>query len=170
MSYLTQEEIPIYTLIDGVTMKEIEAASFLIDAFKGMSFVKQTYTERVRFIKTPKLRKPFEPFRGKLKHLPRIQVNDVRTTIRTIFNPVDVLVFEPQVLDFDEDTSPVWQRNLNIVNKFIRTQPHIDAAAALNSPAILPTYYGMDGLHGDIPTKKIYAQAINDNISQFIEK
>ena len=71
---------------------------------------------------------------------------------------------------FDEDTSPVWQRNLNIVNKFIRTQPHIDAAAALNSPAILPTYYGMDGLHGDIPTKKIYAQAINDNISQFIEK
>ena len=71
---------------------------------------------------------------------------------------------------FDENTSPVWQRNLNIVNKFIRTQPHIDAAAALNSPAILPTYYGMDGLHGDIPTKKIYAKAINDNISQFIEK
>ena len=108
MSYLTQEEIPIYTLIDGVTMKEIEAASFLIDAFKGMSFVKQTYTERVHFIKTPKLRKPFEPFRGKLKHLPRIQVNDVRTTIRTIFNPVDVLVFEPQVLDFDEDRSPYF--------------------------------------------------------------
>lgn len=108
MAYLTEEEIPNYTLINNVTMKEVEAASFLIDAFKGISFEKQTYTERVRFIKTPKYRTPFEPFRGKLKHLPRIQVNDVRTTIRTIFNPVDVLVFEPQVLDFDEDTSPYF--------------------------------------------------------------
>lgn len=71
---------------------------------------------------------------------------------------------------FHEGTAPVWQENLNAVNDFIRTQPHIDTAAALNSPPILPTYYGMDGLHGDIPAKKIYAQAINDNISQFIGK
>lgn len=71
---------------------------------------------------------------------------------------------------FDEGTAPIWQENLNAVNDFIRTQPHIDTAAALNSPPILPTYYGMDGLHGDIPAKKIYAQAINDNISQFISK
>lgn len=71
---------------------------------------------------------------------------------------------------FDEGTAPVWQENLNAVNDFIRTQPHIDTAAALNSPPILPTYYGMDGLHGDIPAKKIYAQAINDNISQFVGK
>ena len=71
---------------------------------------------------------------------------------------------------FHEGTAPVWQENLNVVNDFIRTQPHIDTAAALNSPPILPTYYGMDGLHGDISAKKIYAQAINDNISQFIGK
>lgn len=71
---------------------------------------------------------------------------------------------------FDEGTSPVWRENLNAVNDFIRTQPHIDTAAALNCPAVLPTYYGMDGLHGDVPAKKIYAQAINDNISQFIGK
>jgi hypothetical protein len=40
----------------------------------------------------------------------------------------------------------------------------------LNSPPILPTEYAMDGLHGDVIAKKIYAQEINDNISQFIAK
>lgn len=71
---------------------------------------------------------------------------------------------------FDENTSEVWQYNLNLVNDFIRTQPHIDTAKALNSPPILPTEYAMDGLHGDVITKKIYAREINDNISQFIDK
>ncbi len=71
---------------------------------------------------------------------------------------------------FDEGTIDDWQDNFAEVNEFIRTQPHIDTAAALNSPAILPTHYAMDGLHGDVEAKKIYAQAINDNISQFIAK
>ena len=71
---------------------------------------------------------------------------------------------------FNEETSEVWQYNLNLVNDFIRTQPHIDTAKALNSPPILPTEYAMDGLHGDVIAKKIYAQEINDNISQFIAK
>ena len=71
---------------------------------------------------------------------------------------------------FNEETSEVWQYNLNLVNDFIRTQPHIDTAKALNSPPILPTEYAMDGLHGDVIAKKIYAQEINDNISQFITK
>lgn len=71
---------------------------------------------------------------------------------------------------FNEETSDVWQYNLNLVNDFIRTQPHIDTAKALNSPPILPTEYAMDGLHGDVIAKKIYAQEINDNISQFIAK
>ena len=71
---------------------------------------------------------------------------------------------------FNEETSEVWQYNLNLVNDFIRTQPHIDTAKALNSPPILLTEYAMDGLHGDVIAKKIYAQEINDNISQFIAK
>ena len=71
---------------------------------------------------------------------------------------------------FDEGTADYWQDSFNEVNDFIRTQPHIDTAAALNSPAVLPTYYAMDGLHGDVPAKKIYAKAINDNIYQFIDK
>ena len=71
---------------------------------------------------------------------------------------------------FNEETSEVWQYNLNLVNDFIRTQPHIDTAKALNSPPIWPTEYAMDGLHGDVIAKKIYAQEINDNISQFIAK
>lgn len=71
---------------------------------------------------------------------------------------------------FDEGTSDNWLKNLETVNRYIRSQPHIDTAATLNSPGILPTYYSMDGLHGDIPAKKLYAQAINENISQFINK
>ena len=71
---------------------------------------------------------------------------------------------------FDEDTSDDWLENLNAVNRYIRTQPHIDTAATLNSPGILPTHYAMDGLHGDIPAKKLYAKAINENISQFLNK
>ena len=55
---------------------------------------------------------------------------------------------------FNEETSEVWQYNLNLVNDFIRTQPHIDTAKALNSPPILPTEYAMDGLHGDVIAKK----------------
>ena len=71
---------------------------------------------------------------------------------------------------FNENTADVWQENLSLVNDFIRTQPHIDTAKALNSPPILPTEYAMDGLHGDVIVKKMYAQAINDNFSQFLHK
>lgn len=71
---------------------------------------------------------------------------------------------------FNENTADVWKENLSLVNDFIRTQPHIDTAKALNSPPILPTEYAMDGLHGDVIVKKIYAQAINDNFSQFLYK
>ena len=69
---------------------------------------------------------------------------------------------------FDEDTFDGWQESFAKVNDFIRTQPHIDAAAALNSPPVLPDYYAMDGLHGDVEAKKIYARAINENISRFV--
>lgn len=71
---------------------------------------------------------------------------------------------------FNEDTADVWQDNMRLVNDYIRTQPHIDTAKALNSPPILPTEFAMDGLHGDIKAKEIYAQEINDNISHFISK
>lgn len=71
---------------------------------------------------------------------------------------------------FNQRTVDYWQESFDEVNAYIRTQPHIDTAAALNSPAVLPTEYAMDGLHGDVKAKKIYAQAINNNISQFFHK
>ena len=48
---------------------------------------------------------------------------------------------------FNEETSEVWQYNLNLVNDFIRTQPHIDTAKALNSPPILPTEYAITSFY-----------------------
>lgn len=71
---------------------------------------------------------------------------------------------------FNEETADVWQDNMRLVNNYILTQPHIDTAKALNSPPILPTELAMDGLHGDIKAKEIYAKEINDNISHFVAK
>ena len=71
---------------------------------------------------------------------------------------------------FDQGTSNSWQENFDEVNAFIRTQAHIDTAGELNSPAILPTEYAMDGLHGDVNAKQLYAKAINEQIGQFINK
>ena len=65
---------------------------------------------------------------------------------------------------FDEDTAPDWQKQINTVNKFIRTQIHIDIAPLLKDEnGILPTEFGLDGLHLDIDGKKIMADTINEN-------
>ena len=49
-----------------------------------------------------------------------------------------------------------------MVNDFIRTQVHIDTAAAIKSPGgLLPTVYGLDGLHPDASGKKLMGEKIN---------
>lgn len=109
MAYLKEEEISDFCgLVSGVTMAHVEQASFLIDAYVGGTFQDTEYKESISFIKTPTKRNPFVPFRGKLRHLPRIMVNDIRTTIRSIFGERDVLVFEDDCLEFDEPTSPYF--------------------------------------------------------------
>ena len=108
MAYLTEEEIPQYTLVKGVTMKEIDAASFYIDAFKGISFTKQTYKERIRFIKKPSKHNLFQEFRGRLEHFPRIKIDEIYTTIRTPFVKSQTLKFNEEDLMFDKENSPYF--------------------------------------------------------------
>ncbi len=106
MAYLTQEEIPVYCpLIKETTMAHVESASFLIDAYKGTSFKAQNYTELVSFLRSSRRKAPFEPYRGKLRHLPRIEVTDIKTTVRSVFNPREEVSFDSDCIDFDGEDS-----------------------------------------------------------------
>lgn len=68
---------------------------------------------------------------------------------------------------FEEPSAPGWQEQLRLVNAFIRTQVHIDAARGLESAdGILPARLAVDGLHPDIAGKKLIAAAVNANWSR----
>ena len=63
---------------------------------------------------------------------------------------------------FKEETAPDYARRFNVVNRFIRTQVHIDTAAAFTYPDNkLPVKYALDGLHPDANGKKLMAEKIN---------
>ncbi len=65
---------------------------------------------------------------------------------------------------FDEPTVPDWQQQMRLVNDFIRTQVHIDAARELEyADGVLPGNLAVDGLHLDIEGKKKIAAAVNAN-------
>ena len=64
---------------------------------------------------------------------------------------------------FDEDTDKMWQIKFAKVNDYLRTRRHIDAAARFKNPnSTLPTAMALDGLHVDVPGKKLIAAAVND--------
>ncbi len=67
---------------------------------------------------------------------------------------------------FNEPTAEDWKTRFNTVNTWIRSQVHIDSAALFTGRYIttngeLQTCMGMDGLHPDIPGKKLIADAVN---------
>ena len=101
MTYVTEDELAKYCgLTVGVTMEHVEAASVLIDAYKGCSFGAVERTERVDLT----YRRTTEETRGKLIHFPRIFVDKVTAKTRSPFG-VDSLEFDPECLEFDGDTS-----------------------------------------------------------------
>ncbi|MBP3780210.1 MAG: GDSL family lipase [Selenomonas sp.] len=84
--------------------------------------------------------------------------NDIRPILLTLpaINPDNIQHI------FQEGTAPDWQLRFAAVNAYIRTQVHIDTAAAINSPGgLLPTKYGLDGLHPDASGKKLMGERIN---------
>lgn len=87
-------------------------------------------------------------------------VNNIRPVFLTLppINPDNIKKV------FDESTAPGWQKQMRLVNDFIRTQVHIDVAREMEYPnGILPTKLAVDGLHLDIEGKKIIAAAVNAN-------
>ena len=101
MSYLTSDEIPIYCgLSAGVTMDHVEAASFLIDAYKGCSFEPSKHTEKV----TLNYKRSSGETRGKLRHFPRISVGSVIAKMCSPFG-TDSIDCGADCLEFDDDES-----------------------------------------------------------------
>jgi lysophospholipase L1-like esterase len=65
---------------------------------------------------------------------------------------------------FAEATVSDWQSQVQLVNEYIRTQTHIDAAKEMAAAdGNLPTQLGIDGLHLDILGKQKIAVAINES-------
>lgn len=70
---------------------------------------------------------------------------------------------------FHEPTAEGWEEAFRKVNAFIRTQPHIDTAAAFPYDNLMPEYLALDGLHGDVEAKKRMADMINRHIGEFVK-
>lgn len=70
---------------------------------------------------------------------------------------------------FHEPTAEGWEEAFRKVNAFIRTQPHIDTAAAFLYDNLMPEYLALDGLHGDVEAKKRMADMINRHIGEFVK-
>ena len=63
---------------------------------------------------------------------------------------------------FAEPTADDWQSSFASVNKYIQTQVHVDTGSAIPAPeGVLPTEYGLDGLHPDPSGKALMGQAVN---------
>lgn len=101
MNYLTEDEIVKYcTLVPGVTMGHVEAASVLIDAYKGCSFSPTEHTERVDLT----VRRSTNETRGRLKHSPRIDIEKITARSRTPFG-FDTTEYESECMVFDSEES-----------------------------------------------------------------
>lgn len=62
-----------------------------------------------------------------------------------------------------------WKENVEIVNEYIRTQPHIDTASPFRDYEVMPSELAMDGIHGDWNAKQMIAGEINREIHKFMK-
>ena len=100
-TYITEDEIPKYCgLAADVTMTQVEAASALIDAYKGMPLGVREHAERVNL--RHKLRDT--EVRGKLVHFPRVEIESVVAKTLTPFGKTETS-FDAECLEFDSDES-----------------------------------------------------------------
>lgn len=108
-TYVTEEEIPLYCpIVKETTIDHINSACFLIDAYKGTSFEVKDYVELVRFNRRSRFSSPLEPYRGKLKHLPRQEIKEVYTVVPSIFGERTRIDYNVDDLWFDEENSPYF--------------------------------------------------------------
>lgn len=102
------------------------------------------------------------PAAAVIEDLQQIKEKCLTNGIKPIFltlppvNPANIQIA------FAEDTAEDWPAQFALVNEYIRSQVHIDIAAALDCPdGVLPTHLGLDGLHLDAAAKKIMGESID---------
>ncbi len=101
-----------------------------------------------------------------IRNMERLKEKCLLHGIRPIFltlppiNPANILRV------FGEGASDDWQARFAEFNEYLRRQPHIDIAAAFAPYAVngnLPEWLGLDGLHEDVPGKRLIAARVNRN-------
>lgn len=100
-AYLTEEEIPLYCgLYQDISMDYIEAASTLIDAYKGRTLFPVEHEELVRL----DFKRYMPEFRGKLNHFPRVEISSVVAKFVSPFGR-DSISLDSDCLEFDSPDS-----------------------------------------------------------------
>lgn len=90
----------------------------------------------------------------------RCRENNIRPILMTLpdVNPENIEHV------FHEPTADDWPERFGEVNAYIRTQVHIDTAAAFPRPdGVLPTPFAMDGLHPDVMGKRLMGLVVNSS-------
>jgi hypothetical protein len=106
LGYLTQDEILGYCTFPGVTLDTVASASVLIDAYEGSTFLSKEYTEPAKLLKK---RTPYgDVYKGKLKHLPRVEVTSVTSYTPGPFGGEQLVTYDVGRLRFDEDIMPYF--------------------------------------------------------------
>lgn len=100
MSYLADDEIEKYCgLVSGVTPDHVAAASVLIDAYKGCSFLPTRRVEKVE------LKGSFyKGMTGRLRHYPCAQVLGILARFNSIWGD-EKMVLDTECIDFDHPES-----------------------------------------------------------------
>lgn len=69
---------------------------------------------------------------------------------------------------YGETTYENWKESVDIVNAYIKSQPHIDTAAPFADFEVMPSELAMDGIHGDWNAKQMIAGAINRDMEKIM--
>ena len=93
----------------------------------------------------------------------------LKNNIRPIFLTLPPINPDSISKVFGEETAPNWREEMDSLNEFIRTLPHIDIASLFNYPdGIMPPALSLDGLHPDITAKRKTAELINSKFPELI--
>lgn len=100
--YLTEAEIPKYCgLYAGIRMAHVEAASALIDAYKGCTFEPVKHKEHVKLSRKGYMGE----LRGKLIHYPRVKIYAVKAEVISPFSGRGEVMVDTGCVHFDDDES-----------------------------------------------------------------
>jgi len=124
MAYISDNEIPLYTSMPGITIKDIEDATALIDAHKGRSFIEKTFVEQSKLSKKNSVYG--HVFKGKLKHLPRVTIEEVKAYTSSPFGGETEVFYDISCLRFDSDDEPYFNfipQQINAHNIFPSAPP-----------------------------------------------